>query len=188
MNWMWLFILESVSVLGDHRSLLWAVQCCTVFERIKVGKMAGRKEGHMNAIPELTDKGNEALDTLVDLLRQSKKNDSVARTTILAVALYLAQTSVLEYLVTALLTQAQTFVKGGVKLDHWGGAKLGQGSGWKIGVYGGVWRLERRPAVRLCGPRLGRSGRRRTPRGVLPRGAWRGFSGQVASCVCACSA
>jgi hypothetical protein len=79
-------------------------------------------------------------------------------------------------------------VKGGVKVDHWGGGKLGQRRGWEIGDYRGVWRLERRPAVRLCGPRLGRSGRRHTPRGVLQRGSWRGFSGQSANCVCACSA
>ncbi len=62
----------------------------------------------MNAIQEMTDKQNEALDTLVDLLRQSRKNDPDARTTFLAAALYLAETSVLDYLVAALLTQAQT--------------------------------------------------------------------------------
>lgn len=42
----------------------------------------------MNAIPELTDKQSEALDTLVDLLRQSRKNDPDARTTFLAAGLY----------------------------------------------------------------------------------------------------
>ena len=32
----------------------------------------------MNATPELTAKQNEALDTLVDLFRRSRKNDSEA--------------------------------------------------------------------------------------------------------------
>ncbi len=62
----------------------------------------------MNAIPELTAKQNEALDTLVDLLRQSRKNDPDARTAFLGVALLLAQESVLDYLVAPLLTRAQT--------------------------------------------------------------------------------
>ena len=61
----------------------------------------------MNATPELTDKQNEALDTLVDLFRCSRKNDPDARTACLGVALLLAQQSVLDYLVAALLTQAQ---------------------------------------------------------------------------------
>jgi hypothetical protein len=56
----------------------------------------------------LTDKQNEALDTLVDLLRRSRKNDPEAQTAFLGVALLLAQQSVLDYLVAALLTQAQT--------------------------------------------------------------------------------
>jgi hypothetical protein len=69
--------------------------------------MDGKKEGHMNATPELTDKQNEALDTLVDLFRRSRKNDPEAQTAFLGVALLLAQQSVLDYLVAALLTQAQ---------------------------------------------------------------------------------
>jgi hypothetical protein len=70
--------------------------------------MDGRKEEHMNAIQELTAKQNEALDTLVDLFRRSRKNDPDAPTAFLGVALLLAQQSVLDYLVAALLTQAQT--------------------------------------------------------------------------------
>ncbi len=62
----------------------------------------------MNAIPELTAKQNEALDTLVDLFRRSRKNDPDTRTAFLGVALLLAQQSVLDYLVAALQTQAQT--------------------------------------------------------------------------------
>jgi hypothetical protein len=34
----------------------------------------------MNAIPELTDKQNEALDTLIDLFTRPRKNDPDART------------------------------------------------------------------------------------------------------------
>jgi hypothetical protein len=61
----------------------------------------------MNASPKLTDKQNEALDTLVDLFRRSRKNDPDAQTAFLGAALLLAQQSVLDYLVAALLTQAQ---------------------------------------------------------------------------------
>ena len=61
----------------------------------------------MNATPELTDKQNEALDKLVDLFRRSRKNDPDAQTTFLGVALLLAQQNVLDFLVAALLTQAQ---------------------------------------------------------------------------------
>ena len=61
----------------------------------------------MNATPELTAKQNEALDTLVDLFRRSRKNDPEAQTAFLGVALLLAQQNVLDYLVAALLTQAQ---------------------------------------------------------------------------------
>lgn len=62
----------------------------------------------MNATPELTDKQTEALDTLVDLFRCSRKNDPEAQTAFLGVALLLAQQSLLDYLVAALLTQAQS--------------------------------------------------------------------------------
>jgi hypothetical protein len=55
----------------------------------------------MNAIPELTYKQNEALETLVDLFRGSRKNDPDAQTAILGIALLLAQQSVLDYLVAA---------------------------------------------------------------------------------------
>jgi hypothetical protein len=82
-------------------------QCATVSERISARKMDGKKEGNMNAIPELTDKQNEALDTLVDLFRRSRKNDPDAQTAFLGLALLLAQQSVLDYLVAAPLTQAQ---------------------------------------------------------------------------------
>ncbi len=56
----------------------------------------------------MTAKQNEALDTLVDLFRRSRKNDPDARTAFLGVALLLAQKSALDYLVAALLTQAET--------------------------------------------------------------------------------
>ena len=61
----------------------------------------------MNATPELTYKQNEALDTLVDLFRRSRKNDPEAQTVFLGVAFLLAQQSVLDYLVAALLAQAK---------------------------------------------------------------------------------
>jgi hypothetical protein len=57
---------------------------------------------------QLTAKEAEALDVLVDLLRQSRKGNSEARATFLGIALYLAQINVLDYLVAALLKQAQT--------------------------------------------------------------------------------
>ena len=69
--------------------------------------MDGKKERNLNATPALTTKQNEALDTLVDLFRRSRKNDPEAQTAFLGVALLLAQQSVLDYLVAALLTQAQ---------------------------------------------------------------------------------
>jgi hypothetical protein len=45
----------------------------------------------MNATPELTAKQNEAIDTLVDLFRRSRKNEPEAQTALLGVALLLAQ-------------------------------------------------------------------------------------------------
>ena len=63
----------------------------------------------MNAIPELTAKQNEALDTLVDLFRRSRKNDPDAQTAFLGVALLLAQQSVLDYLIAAVLTSGSDF-------------------------------------------------------------------------------
>src|ERR1035437_7992237 len=79
----------------------------TASERISARKMDGKKERNLNATPALTTKQNEALDTLVDLFRRSRKNDPEALTAFLGVALLLAQQSVLDYLVAALLTQAQ---------------------------------------------------------------------------------
>jgi hypothetical protein len=57
---------------------------------------------------QLTGKQTAALDVLVDLFRQSREGNSAARSTFLGVAVYLAQTNVLDYMVVALLTQAQT--------------------------------------------------------------------------------
>jgi hypothetical protein len=61
----------------------------------------------MSDVLQLSPKQTEVLDVLVDLFRQSRKGNSEARSTFLGVAVYLAQTSVLDYLVVALLTQAQ---------------------------------------------------------------------------------
>jgi hypothetical protein len=61
----------------------------------------------LSDVPQLSPKQTEALDVLVDLFRQSRKGNSEARSTFLGVAVYLAQTNVLDYLVVALLTQAQ---------------------------------------------------------------------------------
>ena len=60
-----------------------------------------------SATPQLTAKQTEALDVLVDLFRLSRKGNSEARSTFLGIAIYLAQTNVLDYLVAALLKQAQ---------------------------------------------------------------------------------
>ena len=57
---------------------------------------------------QVTGKQTAALDVLVDLLRESRKGNFEARSTFLGIAIYLAQTNVLDYLVAALLTQAQT--------------------------------------------------------------------------------
>jgi hypothetical protein len=56
--------------------------------------MDGRKEGNVNATPELTAKQNEALDTLVDLFRRSRKNTPDAQTAFVGGALLLVQQSV----------------------------------------------------------------------------------------------
>ncbi len=89
--------------------MIWGPRhCSTLSEKSSGGRTTGSKERHVNAIPELTTKQNEALDTLVDLFRRSRKNDPDARTVFPGVALLLAQQSVLDYLVAALLTQAQT--------------------------------------------------------------------------------
>jgi hypothetical protein len=61
----------------------------------------------MSDVLQLSPKQTEALDVLVDLFRQSRKGNSEARSTFLGVAVYLAQTNVLDYLVAALLKQTQ---------------------------------------------------------------------------------
>jgi hypothetical protein len=56
---------------------------------------------------QLTAKRTAALDVLVDLFRLSRKGNSEARSTFLGIAVYLARTDVLDYLVVVLLKQAQ---------------------------------------------------------------------------------
>ena len=60
-----------------------------------------------DATPRLTAKQTEALDVLVDLFRESWKDNPKERAAFLGVALLLAQRNVLDYLVAALLKQAQ---------------------------------------------------------------------------------
>lgn len=60
-----------------------------------------------DATPRLTAKQTEALDVLVDLFRQSRKDNPEARAAFFGVALLLAQQNVLDYLVAALMKQAQ---------------------------------------------------------------------------------
>jgi hypothetical protein len=62
----------------------------------------------MDTRPQLSPKQIEALDVLVDLFKESRKGNSEACSTFLGIAIYLAQTNVLDYLVAALLKQAQT--------------------------------------------------------------------------------
>ena len=61
----------------------------------------------MSDIPKLSPEQTAALDLLVVLFRESRKGNSEARSTFLGIAIYLAQTNVLDYLVAALLKQAQ---------------------------------------------------------------------------------
>jgi hypothetical protein len=61
----------------------------------------------MDTLPQLTAKQSEAVKTLFDLYRRSRMDNPEARTTFLAVALLLAQRNVLDYLVAALLKQAE---------------------------------------------------------------------------------
>lgn len=61
----------------------------------------------MDTLPQLSPKQTAAPDVLVDLFRESRKGNSEARPTFLGIAIYLAQTDVLDYLVAALLTQTQ---------------------------------------------------------------------------------
>ena len=57
---------------------------------------------------QLTPKQSEAVDTLFDLFKRSRKSEPAAQAAFLGVALLLAQRNVLDYLVAALLKQAQT--------------------------------------------------------------------------------
>jgi hypothetical protein len=61
----------------------------------------------MNPLPELTPKQAEAVETLVELHRVARLDSPDARAAYLAVALLLAQRNVLDYLVAALLKQAE---------------------------------------------------------------------------------
>jgi hypothetical protein len=61
----------------------------------------------MDTLPQLSPKQTAALDVLVDLLRESQKGNPESRSIFLGAAIYLAQTNVLDYLVAALLKQAQ---------------------------------------------------------------------------------
>jgi hypothetical protein len=61
----------------------------------------------MDTLPQLSPKQTAALDVLVELFRQSQRGNSEARCTFLGIAIYLAQTNVLDYLEAALLKQAQ---------------------------------------------------------------------------------
>ena len=61
----------------------------------------------MGAPPQLSPKQTEAVETLFDLYKQSRKDNPEARTAFLGVALLLAQRNVLDYLVASLLKQAQ---------------------------------------------------------------------------------
>jgi hypothetical protein len=56
----------------------------------------------------MTSKQSEAVDTLVDLYRQSRRNNPDAQTTFLAVAVLLAKSDVLDYLIAGLLKQADS--------------------------------------------------------------------------------
>jgi hypothetical protein len=71
------------------------------------GKILARKGRTMDTLPQLSPKQTAALDLLVDLFRQSREGNPEARSTFLGVAVHLAQTNVLDYLVAALLKQAQ---------------------------------------------------------------------------------
>lgn len=61
----------------------------------------------MDTLPQLSHKQTAALDVLVDLFRESRKGNPEARSTFLGIAIYLAPTNVLDYLVAALLKQTQ---------------------------------------------------------------------------------
>jgi hypothetical protein len=61
----------------------------------------------MDALPQLTAKQTEAVETLFALYWEAWLDSPDARVAFLAVALILAQRNVLDYLVVALLKQAQ---------------------------------------------------------------------------------
>jgi hypothetical protein len=61
----------------------------------------------LSDVLQLSPKQTSALDVLVDLFRESRKGNSESRSTFLGIAVYLAKTNVLDYLVAALLKQAQ---------------------------------------------------------------------------------
>jgi hypothetical protein len=60
------------------------------------------------------------------------------------------------------MLKAKYYVKGGVKLDHWGGGKLDQMSVREMGLAERV-ASGAEACGPVCGPRLGRSGRRHPP-------------------------
>ncbi len=61
----------------------------------------------MDPLRELTPKQAEVVETLFDLRREARLDGPEARVAFLAVALLLAQRNVLDYLVAALLKQAE---------------------------------------------------------------------------------
>lgn len=61
----------------------------------------------MNPLRELTSKQAEAVETLSELHRDARLDSPDARAAFLAMALLLAQRNVLDYLVAALLKQAE---------------------------------------------------------------------------------
>jgi hypothetical protein len=71
------------------------------------GKLFACKGRIMDTLTQLSPKQTAALDVLVDLIRQSREDNPEARSTFLGIAVYLAQTNVLDYLVAALLKQVQ---------------------------------------------------------------------------------
>jgi hypothetical protein len=61
----------------------------------------------MDTMSSLTPKQTEAVDTLFDLNRESRKDTTEARTALRSVSILLAQQNVLDYLVAALLKLAK---------------------------------------------------------------------------------
>jgi hypothetical protein len=71
------------------------------------GKVFACKGRIMDTLTQLSSEQTAALDVLVDLLRESRNGNSESRSTFLGIAVYLAQSNVLDYLVATLLKQAQ---------------------------------------------------------------------------------